>query len=125
MKRNKKKNMSRLTNLTLPPFAFVEGSGHEPEGDILSGRNVVMHIRSASVIEFLPQEQVLFLNDTTLSYKFTYRNAYGIDEPMVALLHYCATLDAELDAPAIIEQVLIPASEWYMDYCRWEDGHLT
>lgn len=45
-------------NLTLPEFAFIEGSGHEKGGDPLYGRNVIMHIRSASIIEIFGRKDV-------------------------------------------------------------------
>lgn len=41
--------------LTLPAFAFLEDSGHD--GNTLEGRNVIMHIRSASVVEILERDK--------------------------------------------------------------------
>ena len=41
--------------LTLPEFAFVEGSDHEGDNNILKGRTVIQHIRSYTVLELTEQ----------------------------------------------------------------------
>lgn len=109
-----------ITELTLPEFAFVEGSGHD--GDQLKGRNVILHVRSASVVEVLPKENYLGGVDGVLRYAFTHLNIYGVAEDMVILLHYSATLDKDMDKQLIIDEVMKPASKWYSDYCDWEDS---
>lgn len=109
----------KIKELTLPTFAFVEGGGHD--GDLLKGRTVILHVRSASVIEIFEYNDVV-LNDEVLTYKFGYVNRWGEKEKLVAALHYCATLDAVTDAAMILEEVLIPAAEWYRQYCKWEDN---
>ena len=68
-------NMDRLVNLTLPEFAFVEGSEHE-KNNILSGRIVILHIRSASVVEILDRDNT-FLTEGTLVYNFSFVNSIG------------------------------------------------
>lgn len=108
-------------NLTLPAFAFVEGSGHEE--NILEGRNVILHIRSASIVEVLERDKC-HLNEDVIKKNFTYTNRYGIEEKMVVVLHYCGTLDAKADAGMIKEHVLKPAARWYCDYCDWEDENI-
>lgn len=60
--------MDKLVNLTLPEFAFVEGSEHE-KNNILSGRIVILHIRSASVVEILDRDNS-FLTEGVLAYNF-------------------------------------------------------
>ena len=47
--------------LTLPEFAFVESSGHD--GDKLQGRNVILHSRSASVMEVFETDKVYLHKD--------------------------------------------------------------
>lgn len=111
-----------IKELTLPSFAFVEGGGHD--GDLLSGRTVILHVRSASVIEIFDYEDVA-LNEGVLSYKFGYINRYGIKEKLVAALHYSATIDSSSDAAMIVDEVLMPAAEWYRQYCRWEDNNIA
>ena len=111
-----------MTNLTLPPFAFVEGGGHD--GDLLNGRTVILHVRSASVIEIFDNSDVV-LNEGVISYKFGYINRYGIKEKMVAALHYCATLDVKDDRHTVIDEILAPAAQWYREYCDWEDNNIA
>ena len=50
--------MNTVKDLILPEFAFIEGWGGN-SNDVLKGRNVVLHVRSASVIEMLPDEEIL------------------------------------------------------------------
>lgn len=116
-------NMEKLVNLTLPEFAFVEGSDHE-KNNILSERMVILHVRSASVIEILERENA-FLTEGVLAYNFSYTNSFGIKEPMVAALHYSATLDKDADREMIIKEIIKPAAQWYCDYAKWEDGNIA
>lgn len=107
-----------LRELTLPAFAFVESSGHD---DQLRGRNVILHVRSASVLEVLPRRDFFGGVEGVLRYDFTHLNIYGIVEDMVMLLHYSATLDKDMDKLLIIDEVMKPAAKWFSDYCDWED----
>ncbi len=116
-------NMEKLVNLSLPEFAFVEGSEHEKK-NILAERIVILHIRSASVIEILDRDNA-FLTEGTLTYNFSFINSFGIKEPMVAALHYSATLDKDADRETIINMVMKPASQWYCDYANWEDENIA
>ena len=102
--------MRRLIQLTLPGFAFVESSGHD--GDELKGRNVILHVRSASVVEVFPRVDYYGCDERVLRYDFTHINTMGISEDMVMLLHYSATLDKDVDRQYIIDNVMKPASKW-------------
>lgn len=112
----------KLIQLNLPAFAFVESGGHEKE-DLLEGRTVIIHVRSASIVEIFDRSDVL-LNNDVLRLKFTYTNRFGIKEELVAALHYTATLDPILEAELIKKEILIPAAQWYCDYCTWEDENI-
>lgn len=116
-------NMEKLVNLSLPEFAFVEGSEHEKK-NILAERIVILHIRSASVIEILDRDNA-FLTEGTLTYNFSFINSFGVKEPMVAALHYSTTLDKDADRETIINMVMKPASQWYCDYAKWEDENIA
>ena len=116
-------NMDRLVNLTLPEFAFVEGSEHE-KNNILSGRTVILHIRSASVVEILDRDDA-FITEGTLIYNFAFVNSFGVKEPMVATLHYSATLDKDADREIIIKKIMKPAAQWYCEYAKWEDENIA
>ena len=108
-----------ITELTLPEFAFVEGSWHE-NPDPLEGRTVILHTRTASVVEIFDRGDAM-LNDDVLTFKFGYINKYGVKERMVIALHYSATLDTIEDYDMIIDKVMRPAAKWYCDYCTWQD----
>lgn len=110
----------RNISLTLPEFAFVEGSGHEKGGDPLYGRNVILHTRSASVMEVFLKDDVV-LKEDVLSFNFSNTNMLGENERMTIVLHYSATLDKIADKDMIIKDILKPAAIWYCDYCDWED----
>ena len=117
--------MKKLIQLTLPEFAFVEGSWHEPGGDPLEGRTVILHVRSATVIEVMPIENFLGGESNVISYRFTHFNENSlISEDCMMLLHYSATLDKDLDRDMIINEVMRPAATWYSDYCDWEDKNI-
>lgn len=109
----------KLKDLRLPDFAMLDGC----QDPTLSGRTVILHIRSASVIEILRREDVV-LNGDVLTKNFSYVNQWGIAERMVAALHYCATLDISADAELIKQEILIPAAKWYCDYATWEDNNI-
>lgn len=49
--------------LTLPEFAFVEGSDHEGDNNILKGRTVIQHIRSYTVLELFDKNDAVAIND--------------------------------------------------------------
>ena len=111
----------QLTQLTLPAFAFLEGSEHEK--NLLEGRTVIVHVRSASIVEIFDRADVS-LNDDVLRLKFTYTNRFGIKEQLVAALHYTATLNPISEAELIKKEILIPAAQWYCNYCAWEDENI-
>lgn len=115
--------MNKTVNLTLPEFGFIDSAGHE-KPDLLKGRNVILHIRSMSIMEIFDRDNV-FLKDDVLRFEFYNRNQYGIKGPMVIALHYSSSLDKDADREILIEKVLKPAAKWYCDYCGWEDEHIV
>lgn len=111
--------MSKTINLKLPDFAFLD----DAQDGQLEERNVILHVRSASVVEILERGKAM-LYDGVLSYKFTYTNTYGISEPMVAVLHYTATLDKDKDTELIRQEILKPSAQWYCKWAEWEDKNI-
>lgn len=94
--------MQKKTNLTLPEWAWVDGGDHEENGNPLQGRNVMMHIRSASVMEVLRGDSTELHSDV-IKYGFNYINSFGLVEPMIIALHFSPLLDPEEDYDKIIE----------------------
>lgn len=112
----------KMIDLALPPFAWVSSGGHD--GSNLDERNVILHIRSMSVIEIFQYDDVV-LNEDVLSYKFGYINLYGVKEKRIAALHHCSVFDPVADMEMIIEEIIKPAVDWYRDYCDWEDENIA
>ena len=111
--------MSKIINVTLPEWVWLNGGEHEKGGDPIEGRNIVMHVRSASVIEFfLADDFVPGPNVATFSFK--YNNIAGFEESHIAALHYCATHED----PDTIQEILERAAQWYCEYMKWEDNNL-
>lgn len=110
-------------NLTLPEWAWLNGGEHENGGDPLIGRNLILHIRSASVIEILERDLTELHNDV-ISYEFDYMNSLGLEEKFVVALHHSPLLDAEDDYFQIMG-ILKSCAKWYMDYCDWEDKNIV
>ena len=108
---------------TLPEWAFLDGAG--PDGDTLEGRDVLIHVRSGSIIEIFADAsgKMNFYNET-LTLKFEAENALGLTEHYTAALHYCTTLDEVKDRGMIIEKVMKPAAAWYGRYIKWEDVNI-
>ena len=111
----------KSVKLTLPSWAFLDA--HDGSIDHLSGRTVILHIRSSSVIEIFNENDVA-LNEDILSCRFYYINKLGVRENMVAALHYCTTLDKDLDRKLIKNEILKPCAIWYCDYCTREDDNI-
>lgn len=110
-----------ITDLSLPEFAFLDDDVND--SPMLKGRTVILHVRSASVMEVLERDTSR-LKDGVLSYEFTNVTAHGVKQEYVLALHYCATLDTEKDREAIIRHIMKPAAKWYGDYCDWEDARI-
>lgn len=109
--------MLEAYQLTLPEFAFVEGSDHE-EDNILRGRTVIQHIRSYTVMELFDKDEPIALNRDAKKFEFEYINIYGIAEQLILVVHFTFAEDFQL--PEIFEK----AANWYMEYARWEDRNI-
>lgn len=108
-----------MREYNLPEWAFLDAHSHL--GDTLNDRTVVLHIRSASVIEIIDRDDDSFIpNEDVIVFKFKYISESGI-ERLSAILHYSATLS---ERENIITQVLRPCAKWYCDYCAWEDNNI-
>ena len=107
--------MKEKIELTFPEWAFLDAHSHK--GNELGSKTVILHVRSASVIEVLDGE--FFLKEDALSLQF---KSY-LGEQLTFVLHYCATLDQKNDQAYIIENIIKPCAKWYDDYSKWEDGN--
>lgn len=99
--------MEKAVNLTLPTFAWLTD-------DELDGRDVLLHVRSASVLEFFDANNVVCLRPDVIQKRFVYRNRYGVDEPVIVAVHYAPLLD---DFELIMDEVVEPAIAYYKADC--------
>ena len=116
-----KNNIAKeLIALTLPKFALLS----EDLNGELRGRNVIIHIRSMSIIEILERENAYYYEPDTLYHKFEYENIFGETEHLVALLHVCTTFDKEIDGVYILDNIIKPACEYYMKFATMADNEM-
>lgn len=108
------KNDMKKIELTLPEWAFLDAYSHE--GNLLGDRTVILHVRSASVIEIFDRDvDNIVLKDSVLTYKFGSKRT---GERLMAALHYSATID---DDRELLKEMLRNCAIWYIDYTDWED----
>lgn len=113
--------MKKMIELTLPEFAFVEG--YKGKDDELYGRNVILHVRSASVMEVFDKDDA-FLCEDIITHIFKNECRNGEMEIFVMALHHSPLLDTNADRDYIIENIMKPACKWYCDYCDWMDNEI-
>lgn len=111
----------KLIALSLPEWAWLGGGDHDPNGDPIKGRNIVLHVRSASVIEFFERDNFVPASDEICIFNFDYNNDVGLTEQFTAAMHYSATVD-DIEAK---KDILRAASEWYCNYLTWEDNNIA
>lgn len=102
--------------LTLPEFAFIEGSEHEENK--LEGRTVFQHIRSYTVFELFDKEDAFVLDKTITKFEFEHINIFGQVEELILAVHF--TFADKEYMPMIFDK----AAAWYRDYCNWEDRNI-
>lgn len=107
-----------MIELTLPPFAMLWGYGDDNE---LQDRDVILHVRSASVIEVFMKGNA-FLSEDVITYSFTMsvpritNSSEMATATFVLALHHSPLLDVVADRDIIIEEIMKPAADYYRDY---------
>lgn len=109
----------KINEIKLPAFAFVEGWGD----DGLQGRTVIVHCPTGTIMEAIPSEDILGLNDDVLSYKFDNVNKFCGIEHYTMLLHVSPTFDKVADKGTLIE-LMDMAATWFNEYNEWEDNNI-
>lgn len=107
----------RLTELSLPAFAFVEGWGDD---DNLQGRTIIVHCPTGTIIEALPTKDILYFDNDILSLCFKYTGVTGLKEAYIMVLHTSPTFDKVADA-GTIKELMKEAGRWFANYLSWED----
>lgn len=110
--------MEKMIELTLPEFALLSGFGEDYE---LRNRDVILHVRSASVIEVFERGRA-FINEDVITYSFTMsvprvtRPSEMATNTFVLALHHSPLLDTVADRDMIIEEIMKPTAKYYHDY---------
>lgn len=98
-------NRTELKELRLPDFAFMD------DGEVLRGRNVIIHLRTHTIVEMVEVGYVL-LKPETIQIPFAY-----LDEEMICCLHISL-----LEDPDEIEFIMHRAIEFYINDCMKLDS---
>ncbi|HLP03862.1 MAG TPA: hypothetical protein VK152_00395 [Paludibacter sp.] len=109
--------MKKQTNLTLPEWAFLDGTSQL--GNTLEGRDVLLHVRTNTVIEiFATNEMQVKLRPGTTQKQYEYKDVFGINEHFTLAVHFSAVEFGALD------EVLDKAWEFFTGYMDWEDKNI-
>lgn len=108
-----------IKKIYLPEFVFLDGSEHEPGGNPTAGRTLILHVRTATVLELFDQNNDEFaLNPETTTFNFEHTNILKVKENFVFAVHYTF-------APDDLPEIFARAAEWYRKYCEWEDRNIA
>jgi hypothetical protein len=111
-----------MKEYTLPEWAFLDA--RSPLGNELGSRTLILHIRSASIIEIIDRDKDEFTPaPSVLKFNFKYTMPLEVQR-LSAVLHYCATLDENNDREYIKREILKTCAMWYCKYCAWEDNNI-
>lgn len=109
----------QIKNLTLPEFIFLHGSEHEPGGNPTAGRTLILHVRTATVLELFDRDDDEYsFAPETVTFDFDHKNGFGLTEHFVFAVHYTFR-------PDTISEIFEMAAKWYSDYCAWEDQNIA
>lgn len=110
--------LALMTKLDLPEFAFIDGSDHETGGNPTAGRTIILHTRTATVLEIFSDDDEFALNPDVEKYRFSMANSFKVGEEFTMVMHYTF-------APDILADIFTAAAEWYVEYCKWEDKNIA
>ena len=101
-------------DFTLPEWAFLDAHNHL--GDPLKGRDVLMHVRTNTVMEFFNTDDInVELNKVVDFRNFTYKNGYGLIESYIVAVHYSLVEWGEL------AEVIDKAITFFCQWMYWMD----
>lgn len=106
--------MRQKTNLTMPEWAFLDANNQT--GDALKGRDVLLHVRTHTMLEFFNQTDTqVQLNPEVKQKQFYYKNNYGLIENYIIAVHYSLVEYSNLD------EVIDKAIAFFKDWMTWMD----
>jgi len=106
--------MKQKTNLTLPEWAWLEASDHT--GNALEGRDVLLHVRTHTILEFFSQNELqMQLKPEVKQKQFFYKNKFGVIENYKLAVHY--SLVEFTDQDEVIEKAI----QYFKAWMTWMD----
>lgn len=107
--------MKQKNDLTLPEWVWLDATCHL--GNALEGRDVLLHVRTHTMLEFFNQTDTqVQLNPEVKQKQFYYKNKFGVVENYIVAVHYSLTEFSDLD------QVIESAIEFLKQWMDWMDG---
>lgn len=114
--------MSKFVDYILPEFVFLDAHCHT--GDLLEGRTVMQHIRSATILEVVDLSELSAHAFTQPTYKFEYMNRLGVFEQHMFVVHSSLMIEFGEPHNGALQEVFEACREWYCDYLAWEDNNI-
>lgn len=106
----------KIIDYTLPEFVFLDGNSHL--GNTLEGRDVMVHVRSYTILEIVSLDTVVISDFKSKTYEFEYKDPTGIKERHLFALHFTLAGDDELT------DIFKKCEKWYCAYLKWEDRNI-
>jgi hypothetical protein len=101
-------------DLTLPEWTFLDANDHS--GNALEGRDVLLHVRTHTMLEFFNQsDQQIQLKPEVKQKQFYYLNKFGVNENYKVAVHYSLTEFSDTD------QVIDKAIDYFKAWMTWMD----
>lgn len=107
--------MKQKIDLTLPEWVFLDAACHT--GNALEGRDVLLHVRTHTMLEFFNQTDTqVQLKSEVKQKQFYYKNKYGVIENYKIAIHYSLVEFSNLD------EVIDNAIAFFKEWMTWMDG---
>lgn len=105
---------TQISTLELPEWSFLGPVDGDEDSERLVPRDVMIHTRTATVVEFFSADRFAPAPRVRCEY-FTHRNNLGVDERHVCVLHYSSVFEYHGDDVLTVMQAAIE------EYCEWMD----
>ena len=112
-----------MKRTNLPDFAFLHGYG---ENDELYNRNVILHLKSRTVLEIYEPKDIE-VTDDDLSLEFTINhtiNGKSMRDKYVMLVHSSPFFNIKAEEDYIVKEIMLPAYRWFADFCACMDEYI-
>lgn len=106
----------------LPEFAFLHGYG---ENDELYPRNVILHIKTRTILEIFEEDYKDFEDEDDLTLEFSINhhiNGKRNRNKYVMVLHSSPFFDKKREEDYLLNEIMLPAFRWFSDYCNFMDN---